>query len=41
MEVVEYSEAFAEDDEDLLFSHAKVILRQGAEYYYATSSDRY
>ena len=37
MEVCEKSEAFAED----AFSHTKIILREGDQYYYAITSRRY
>ncbi len=41
MEVCEQHEAFVEEDGELVFSHTKVILRNGDQYYYATTSNRY
>jgi hypothetical protein len=41
MEVCEQSEAFIEVEGDLSFSHTKVILRDGHQYYYAVTSHRY
>jgi hypothetical protein len=41
MEVCEQNEAFVEEDGDLVFSHTKIILRNGAQYYYAITSRRY
>jgi hypothetical protein len=41
MEVCEQSEAFVEEDGDLAFSHTKIILREGYQYYYAITSRRY
>ncbi|KAF4637999.1 hypothetical protein G7Y89_g79 [Cudoniella acicularis] len=35
------TEAFAEEDGDLAFSHTKVTLREGEQYYYAITSRRY
>lgn len=36
MEICELSEAFVEQDGDLVFDHSKIILRRGEEYFYAT-----
>ncbi|KAH8588263.1 kinase-like domain-containing protein [Bisporella sp. PMI_857] len=41
MEVCEQNEAFVEEDGDLAFSHTKIILREGDQYYYAITSRRY
>jgi serine/threonine protein kinase len=41
MEVCEQNEAFVEQDGDLAFSHTKIILREGDQYYYAITSRRY
>jgi hypothetical protein len=41
MEVCEQSEAFIEVEGDLSFSHTKVILRDGHQYYYVVTSHRY
>ena len=41
MEVCEQNEAFVEEGGDLVFSHTKIILRDGAQYYYVTTSRRY
>jgi hypothetical protein len=35
MEVFEQNEAFVEEDDDLVFSHIKIILRESNQYYYA------
>ncbi|KAI1132330.1 kinase-like protein [Nemania abortiva] len=40
MEVQIQSEAFEEKDGDLVFSHTKVILRKGSEFYYAITDKR-
>jgi len=41
MEVCEQNEAFIEKDGELTFSHTKVILREGDQYYYAITDRRY
>lgn len=41
MEVCEQHQAFVEEDGDLSFSHTKIILREGYQYYYAVTSRRY
>ncbi|KAH8586090.1 serine/threonine-protein kinase-like protein [Bisporella sp. PMI_857] len=41
MEVCEQNEAFAEAYRDLVFSHTKIILREGDQYYYAITSRCY
>jgi serine/threonine protein kinase len=41
MEVCEQNEAFVEEHGDLVFSHTKIILREGDQYYYAITSRRY
>ena len=41
MEVCQQSEAFVEEHGDLEFSHTKLILREGNQYYYAITSHRY
>lgn len=41
MEVCQQNEAFTEVDGDLAFSHTKVILREGDQYYYAITDRRY
>ena len=41
MEVCEQNEAFVEENGDLVFSHTKMILREGDRYYYAITSRRY
>jgi len=41
MEVCEQSEAFAEEHGGVAFSHTKIILREGDQYYYAIASRRY
>ena len=41
MEVLEYSEAFAEEEGGLKFSYTKVILRRESQYFYATTNHRY
>ena len=41
MEVCEQNEAFVEQDGDFAFSHTKIILREGDQYYYAITSRRY
>ena len=41
MEVCEQNEAFVEEHGDLAFSHTKIILREGDQYYYAITSRRY
>jgi hypothetical protein len=41
MEVCEQNEAFVEENGDLVFSHTKIILREGDRYYYAITSRRY
>ena len=41
MEVLECNEMFEEADGDLSFSHTKVIVRQSAQYFYATTRGRY
>ena len=41
MEVCEQNEAFVQEDRELVFSHTKVILRKGDQYYYATTRNRY
>ncbi|OBT69956.1 hypothetical protein VE03_00497 [Pseudogymnoascus sp. 23342-1-I1] len=42
MEVCEQSEAFAEQDGDLVFQHTKIILRDASsQYFYALSEHRY
>ena len=40
MEVCVQSPAFVEKHGDLVFSHTKIILREGNQYYYAISSHR-
>ena len=40
MEVCEQSEAFVEEHGDIAFSHTKIILREGNQYYYAITSRR-
>ncbi|KAI1426495.1 kinase-like protein [Xylaria sp. FL1777] len=40
MEVQTQSEAFEEKDGDFVFSHTKVILKKGSEFYYAVTSQR-
>ncbi|PUU77425.1 serine/threonine-protein kinase-like protein [Tuber borchii] len=41
MEVCEQADMFAEEHEDLVFSHTKIILREGNQYYYAITSRQY
>ena len=41
MEVCEQNEAFVEENGDVAFSHPKIILREGDQYYYAITSRRY
>jgi len=41
MEVCERNEAFVKEDGDLAFSHTKIILREGDQYYYAIARRRY
>ena len=41
MEVCVQSPAFVEKHGDLVFSHTKIILREGNQYYYAITSRRY
>jgi serine/threonine protein kinase len=41
MEIHEQNEAFVEQNEDVIFSHTKVILKEGDQYYYAITSHRY
>jgi serine/threonine protein kinase len=41
MEVCEQNEAFVHENGDLAFSHTKLILREGDQYYYAITSRRY
>lgn len=41
MELCQRNEAFVEHDGDLTFSHTKVILRDGDQYYYAITDRRY
>ena len=41
MEVCEQNEAFVEEHGDLVFSHTKIILREGDQYYYAITSRCY
>jgi hypothetical protein len=41
MEVCERNEAFVEEHGDLAFSHTKIIIREGGQYYYAITSRRY
>ncbi|TVY33743.1 MAPK/MAK/MRK overlapping kinase [Lachnellula occidentalis] len=41
MEVCEQNEAWVETDGDYVFSHTKIILRNGDQYFYATSTQRY
>ncbi|KAL3428265.1 serine/threonine-protein kinase [Phlyctema vagabunda] len=41
MEVCQQNEAFVEEDGDLVFSHTKVILREGSQYHYAITNRRY
>ena len=38
---MEFSEAFEFVQDDLAFSHTKIILRQNSEYFYAISKQRY
>jgi serine/threonine protein kinase len=40
MEVCEKSEAFVEEHGDISFSHTKIILREGHQYYYAITNRR-
>lgn len=40
MEICESSEAFVEEDGDLVFSHTKIILRRQDRYFYATTNRR-
>jgi hypothetical protein len=35
------NEAFVEEHGELAFSHTKIILREGDQYYYAITSRRY
>ncbi len=41
MDIVEASEAFIEEGDDLVFSHTKVILKKGDQYFYATTKSRH
>lgn len=41
MEICEQNEAFVEEDGDLAFHHTKIILRDGNQYYYALTEQRY
>jgi serine/threonine protein kinase len=41
MEVCEQKEAYVENGGELTFSHTKVILREGGQYYYAITGRRY
>jgi len=41
MEICEQNEIFTEADGDLVFSHTKIILREGDQYYYTSTSRRY
>jgi len=41
MEVCEQNDAFVEEHGDLAFSHTKIILREGDQYYCAITSRRY
>ncbi|KIH91140.1 hypothetical protein SPBR_09091 [Sporothrix brasiliensis 5110] len=41
MEICEQSQAFVQQDGDLVFDHTKFILRQGGEYFFARSSKRF
>ncbi|PBP19286.1 hypothetical protein BUE80_DR009522 [Diplocarpon rosae] len=41
MEICEQNEAFVEENSDLAYSHTKIILRKGDQYYYAITSRRY
>ncbi len=41
MKICEQNEAYTEEDGDLRFSHTKVILREGNQYYYAITDRRY
>jgi len=41
MEICEQNQLFAEEDGDLVFSHTKIILREGDQYYYTSTSRRY
>jgi len=41
MEICEQSETFLEEHGDVAFSHTKIILREGNQYYYAITSRRY
>lgn len=38
MEICEQSEAFLEEDGDLVFDHTKLILRRDDEYFYARAN---
>ncbi|KFX90176.1 hypothetical protein O988_08309 [Pseudogymnoascus sp. VKM F-3808] len=41
MEVLEQNEAFVEEDGDIVFDHTKIILRDGSQYFYARTKQRY
>ncbi len=41
MDIVETTEAFIEEGDDLIFSHTKVILKKGDQYFYATTKSRH
>jgi len=41
MEICEQNQSWAEEDGDLVFSHTKIILREGDQYYYTSTSRRY
>lgn len=40
MEIVESSQAFTEEGDDLAFSHTMVILKEGDQFFYATTKSR-
>lgn len=41
MEVLEQNEAFVEENGDIVFDHTKIILRDGSQYFYARTKQRY